>query len=35
MVSMNLIDIANLNIHSADYSCIISKISKSEALNVM
>ena len=32
---MDLGDIAILNIKSADYCCIISAISKSEAINVM
>ena len=35
MMSMNLNDIAILNIHSADYRCIISGISKSEAVNLL
>ena len=35
MVSMNLGDIAILNIKSADYYCIISGISKSEVINLM
>ena len=35
MISMNLSDIAILNIKSADYCCIISGISKSEAINLM
>ena len=35
MMSMNLSDIAILNIKSADYRCIISGISKSEAINLM
>ena len=35
MMSMNLSNIAILNINSADYCCIISRISKSEAINVM
>ena len=34
MMSMNLCDIAILNIHSAD-CFIISRISKSEAINIM
>ena len=33
IMSMNLSDIAILNIHGADYCCIISRISKSEAIN--
>ena len=32
---MRLSDIAILNIHVADYRCIISRISKSEAINLM
>ena len=32
---MNLTDIAILNIKSGDYCCIICRISKSEAINVM
>ena len=35
MMSMNLCDIAILNINSANYCCIISRISKSEAINLM
>ena len=35
MMSMNLSDIAILNIKSADYCCIISGISKSEAISLM
>ena len=35
MMFMNLSDIAILNIKSADYCCIISGISKSEAINLM
>ena len=35
MMSMNLSDIGVLNIHSADYRCIISGISKSETINLM
>ena len=35
MISMNLDDIAVLNIKSADYCCIISGISKNEAINLM
>ena len=35
MMFMNLNDIVILNIKSADYRCIISKISKSEAINLM
>ena len=32
---MNLRDIAILNIKGSDYSCIISGISKNEAINLM
>ena len=35
MMSMNLSDIANLSIESADYRCIISGITKNEAINLM
>ena len=35
MMSMNLNDIAILNIKSADYCCIIGGISKSVALSLM
>ena len=35
MMSMNLRDIAILNIKGSDYSCIISLISKNEAINLM
>ena len=35
MVSVNLRDVAVLNIHSADNCCIISGISKSGAINLM
>ena len=35
LMSMNLSDIAILNIKGADYRCIISRISKSEAINLM
>ena len=35
MMSMNLSDIAILNIKPSDYRCIISLISKTEAINVM
>ena len=35
MMSMNLSDTAILNIKSADYFCIISGISKCEAINLM
>ena len=34
-VSMDLRDIAILNIHGANYCCIISRISKSEAINLL
>ena len=35
MMSMNLSDIAILNIKGSDFRCIISLISKNEAINVM
>ena len=35
MMSTNLRNIAILNINGADYNCIISRISKSEAINLM
>ena len=35
IMSMNLNDIAILNIKGADYRCIISRISKSEAIILM
>ena len=35
MMSMNLSDIAVLNIKDSDYRCIISLISKNEAINLM
>ena len=35
MMSMNLSDLVILNIKGADYRCIISKISNSEAINLM
>ena len=35
MMSVNLSGIAILGIKSADYRCIISRISKSEAINTM
>ena len=35
MMSISLSDTAILNIHGADYCCIISGISKSEAINLM
>ena len=35
MMSMNLSGIAILNIKSADYCCIITRIGKSEAINLM
>ena len=34
MMSMNLSDIAILNIKDSDYRCIISLISKNEAINL-
>ena len=33
MISVNLSDIVILNVKDSDYRCIISRISKSEALN--
>ena len=35
MMSIKLIDIAILNIKGSDYCCIISLISKNEAINLM
>ena len=35
MMSMNLSDIAILNIKGSDYCCIISLISKNETLNLI
>ena len=35
MISMNLSDFAILNIKSADYCCIVSGISNSEAVNLL
>ena len=35
MMSMNLSDIAILNIKDFDYGCIISRICKREAINIM
>ena len=35
MMSMNLSDVAILNIKRADYRCIICGISKNEAINLM
>ena len=35
IMSMNLSDIAILNIKGSDYHCIISLISKNEAINLM
>ena len=35
MMSINFSDIAILNIKSADYRCIISKMSKNQTVNVM
>ena len=32
---MNCNDIAVLNIHGVDYRCIVSKINKSEAINIL
>ena len=35
MMSMNLIDTAILNIHGLNYHCMITRVSKSEARNLM
>ena len=35
MMSMNLIDTAFLNIHGADYCCVISGSSKSEVIKLI
>ena len=35
MMSINLSDIAILNIEGSDYRCIISLISKNDAINLM
>ena len=35
MMSMNLSDIAIWNINGADYHCIINRISKNEAINML
>ena len=35
MMSINLSDTAIINIHGADYYCIISGISKSQIINLM
>ena len=35
MMSMNLSDIAILNIRSADYCCIIKRMNKTEVINLM
>ena len=35
MKSMNLSDIAILNVKSADYRCVIGRISKIEIINLM
>ena len=35
MMSINLSDIANLNIKGSDYCCIISLITKNEAINLL
>ena len=35
MMSMNLSNIATFNIKGSNYRCIISKVSKSEAINLM
>ena len=35
MISMNFNDIAILNIHGIEYCCVISGISKNEAVNLL
>ena len=35
MMSMNLSHIATLNIKGSDYWCIISRVSKNDAINLM
>ena len=35
MMSINLSDVAILNIKGSDYRCVFSRISKGEAINVM
>ena len=35
MMSINLNDIANLNIHGVNYLCIISGINKNESINLL
>ena len=35
MMSMNVSNIAILNIHNSDYHCVISRISKSETINLI
>ena len=35
MMSMNLSDIVSFNIHSIYYHCLINRISKSEAVNLL
>ena len=35
MISMNLIDTAILNTNDADHRCIINRISKNEAINLL
>ena len=35
MISVNLSDIAILNIQGSDYGCIITSISKNEAINLL
>ena len=35
MISVNLSNIAIINIHGANYRCIVSRIRKSEAINLM
>ena len=35
MISVNLSDIAILNVQGSDYGCIITSISKNEAINLL
>ena len=35
MLSVNIVDIAIITIENVDYCCIIHKISKSEAINLL
>ena len=35
MMSMNLNDIVSFSIHSIDYRCLVNRISKSEAVNLL